>query len=135
MDERRLLVLYGSQTGTAQDVAERVGREGRRRHFRTQVTAMDEYDKVNHSVITSMAHVAQVNDTFLHRLSWCMRGCVCLCVLLLVREIHPTTCRVFGGSFYAETSPPILSPHSTMPWLVWVTPLMSSEHGSVCEVT
>lgn len=43
-----MLVLYGSQTGTAQDIAERVGREGRRRHFRTQVTAMDEYDKVNH---------------------------------------------------------------------------------------
>ncbi|XP_064396442.1 NADPH-dependent diflavin oxidoreductase 1-like [Halichondria panicea] len=41
----RLLVLYGSQTGTAQDTAERVGRAGRRRHFRTRVMAMDSYDK------------------------------------------------------------------------------------------
>ncbi|XP_067662793.1 NADPH-dependent diflavin oxidoreductase 1-like [Haliotis asinina] len=41
--ERRLLVLYGSQTGTAQDVAERVGREARRRHFHTRVSELDSY--------------------------------------------------------------------------------------------
>lgn len=45
-DGRRLLVLYGSQTGTAQDTAERIGREGKRRHFRTRVLPMDNYDKV-----------------------------------------------------------------------------------------
>lgn len=45
-DDRRLLVLYGSQTGTAQDVAERVGRDGKRRHFRMRVLPMDSYDKV-----------------------------------------------------------------------------------------
>ena len=45
-DDRRLLVLYGSQTGTAQDVAERVGREGKRRHFRMRVLPMDSYGKV-----------------------------------------------------------------------------------------
>lgn len=44
--DRQLLVLYGSQTGTAQDVAERVGREGRRRHFRMRVLPMDSYDRV-----------------------------------------------------------------------------------------
>lgn len=44
--ERQLLVLYGSQTGTAEDVAARVGREGKRRHFRTRVVAMDSYDRV-----------------------------------------------------------------------------------------
>ena len=43
---RRVLVLYGSQTGTAQDVAERVGREAKRRHFVARVVAMDEYEKV-----------------------------------------------------------------------------------------
>lgn len=43
---RRLTVLYGSQTGTAEDVAGRVGREGRRRHFQITVTALDSYDKV-----------------------------------------------------------------------------------------
>lgn len=44
-DDRGLLVLYGSQTGTAQDVAERIGREARRRHFRARVSSMDEYDR------------------------------------------------------------------------------------------
>ena len=44
---RQLLVLYGSQTGTAQDTAERVGREGKRRHFRVRVLAMDNYDTVS----------------------------------------------------------------------------------------
>ncbi|XP_002732733.1 NADPH-dependent diflavin oxidoreductase 1 [Saccoglossus kowalevskii] len=44
MEEKRsILVLYGSQTGTAQDVAERVGREAKRRHFSTRVVSMDEY--------------------------------------------------------------------------------------------
>ncbi|KNC96604.1 uncharacterized protein SPPG_08188 [Spizellomyces punctatus DAOM BR117] len=45
--DRNLLILYGTETGTAQDVAERIAREGRRRHFRTRVFAMDEYDKSN----------------------------------------------------------------------------------------
>ena len=42
----RLLVLYGSQTGTAQDVAERLKREARRRHLRCRILPMDSYDKV-----------------------------------------------------------------------------------------
>ncbi|CAI8025626.1 NADPH-dependent diflavin oxidoreductase 1 [Geodia barretti] len=45
MLRRSLLVLYGSQTGTAEDVARRVGREARRRHLKTIVTCMDAYDK------------------------------------------------------------------------------------------
>ncbi|XP_071802445.1 NADPH-dependent diflavin oxidoreductase 1-like [Asterias amurensis] len=43
MAERRVVVLYGSQTGTAQDVAERVGREAKRRHFKTRVLSLDSY--------------------------------------------------------------------------------------------
>ena len=39
--ERPLLVLYGSQTGTAQEVAERVGREGARLHFSVRVCSLD----------------------------------------------------------------------------------------------
>lgn len=31
---RNLLVLYGSQTGTAQDVAENIAMQGRGTHFR-----------------------------------------------------------------------------------------------------
>ena len=69
MEDRRLLVLYGSQTGTAQDFAERVGREGRRRHFKTRVVAMDEYDKVlviryawgSHDLISTKAQLVQEN--------------------------------------------------------------------------
>ena len=40
---RSLLVLYGSQTGTAQEVAERVGREATRLHFSVVVSAMDNF--------------------------------------------------------------------------------------------
>ncbi|XP_062929944.1 NADPH-dependent diflavin oxidoreductase 1 isoform X4 [Mobula hypostoma] len=43
MEERKLLVLFGSQTGTAQDVAERIGREGVRRHFVCRVLPLDSY--------------------------------------------------------------------------------------------
>ncbi|KFR03211.1 NADPH-dependent diflavin oxidoreductase 1 [Opisthocomus hoazin] len=44
---RRLLVLFGSQTGTAQDTAERIGREAKRRHFQCRVEALDSYDVAN----------------------------------------------------------------------------------------
>jgi sulfite reductase alpha subunit-like flavoprotein len=43
---RSLVILYGSETGCAQDVAENLGRQARRRHFKTKVMAMDDYDKV-----------------------------------------------------------------------------------------
>ena len=44
--ERRVVVLYGSQTGTAQDVAERIGREARYRHMVVRVMALDDYPVV-----------------------------------------------------------------------------------------
>ncbi|NWZ90552.1 NDOR1 oxidoreductase, partial [Nesospiza acunhae] len=47
MAERGLLVLFGSQTGTAQDTAERVGREAQRRHLRCRVQALDSCDLAN----------------------------------------------------------------------------------------
>ncbi|NWI81782.1 NDOR1 oxidoreductase, partial [Dryoscopus gambensis] len=47
MAERRLLVLFGSQTGTAQDTAERIGREATRRHLRCRVEALDSCDVAN----------------------------------------------------------------------------------------
>jgi len=43
---RRLMVLYGSQTGTAQDVAERIERDAIRRHFSVTVKPLDQYDIV-----------------------------------------------------------------------------------------
>ncbi len=42
-DPRRLLVLYGSQTGTAQEAAERLCREGERLRFDVSLSPMDEY--------------------------------------------------------------------------------------------
>ncbi|ORX67433.1 riboflavin synthase domain-like protein [Linderina pennispora] len=42
---RRLLILYGSQTGYAEDVARRISRQAWRRHFTTEVLAMDEADR------------------------------------------------------------------------------------------
>ncbi|KAJ3171496.1 NADPH-dependent diflavin oxidoreductase 1 [Geranomyces variabilis] len=42
---RPFLILYASETGTAQDVAERIAREARRRWFSPTVLSMDEYDR------------------------------------------------------------------------------------------
>jgi len=38
-----ILILYGTQTGTAQEVSEQIGREGKRRHFKTRVLSMEDY--------------------------------------------------------------------------------------------
>ncbi|KAF9974477.1 NADPH-dependent diflavin oxidoreductase 1 [Actinomortierella ambigua] len=42
---RRILFLYGSQTGCAQDVAENATREARRLRFSASVSSMDDYDR------------------------------------------------------------------------------------------
>lgn len=47
VSKRQMLILYGSQTGCAQDVAERMSRQARRRHFAVRLYSMDEYDRVN----------------------------------------------------------------------------------------
>ncbi|KAF6327729.1 NADPH dependent diflavin oxidoreductase 1 [Rhinolophus ferrumequinum] len=47
MPSPRLLVLFGSQTGTAEDVSERLGREARRRRLACRVQALDSYPVVN----------------------------------------------------------------------------------------
>uniref|UniRef100_A0A2M4CSH7 NADPH-dependent diflavin oxidoreductase 1 n=1 Tax=Anopheles darlingi TaxID=43151 RepID=A0A2M4CSH7_ANODA len=44
MLERKLTILYGSQSGTAQDLAEQIWRESKMYHFRGNVLPMDEYD-------------------------------------------------------------------------------------------
>jgi len=41
--ERTLLVLYGTQTGTAKEVAERIAREGKRRHFHSKSISLDNF--------------------------------------------------------------------------------------------
>lgn len=47
MSSPTLLVLYGSQTGTAQDTAERIGRQAQRRRFQFRVEALDTYNVVD----------------------------------------------------------------------------------------
>ncbi|XP_020020848.1 NADPH-dependent diflavin oxidoreductase 1 isoform X2 [Castor canadensis] len=47
MPSPQLLVLFGSQTGTAQDVAERLGREALRRRLGCHVQALDSYAVAN----------------------------------------------------------------------------------------
>ena len=48
---RRLLVLYGSETGNAQDVAEELAQLGQRLRFNTSITEMNAVEIV--SVIVS----------------------------------------------------------------------------------
>ncbi|CAG8570839.1 14662_t:CDS:10 [Cetraspora pellucida] len=47
LSNRHLLILYGSQTGCAQDVAERISRQARRRHFKVRLHSMDDYEREN----------------------------------------------------------------------------------------
>lgn len=42
----KLTILYGSQTGNAQDLAERLWREAKRFYFACKVCSMDEYNVV-----------------------------------------------------------------------------------------
>jgi len=45
-DERRIVILYGSETGTAEDVAERIERDAIRRHFCVTIKPLDQYNIV-----------------------------------------------------------------------------------------
>ncbi|GAA6089541.1 NADPH-dependent diflavin oxidoreductase 1 [Tachysurus ichikawai] len=47
MSSHTLLLLYGSQTGTAQDTAERIGRQAQRRRIGVRVQALDTYNVAN----------------------------------------------------------------------------------------
>ena len=46
-NDRKISILYGSQTGTAQEIAERVGREAKRRFITAAVSSLDEYNVVS----------------------------------------------------------------------------------------
>ena len=45
---RTALILYGSETGNSQDVAEELGRLTERLHFTTQVSELDAVKAVRH---------------------------------------------------------------------------------------
>ena len=50
-DDRTALVLYGSETGNAQDIAEELGRMTQRLHFATEVTSLDSTEPVRRSYV------------------------------------------------------------------------------------
>lgn len=47
MSKPTLRVLYGSQTGTAQDTAQRIARQAQRRQLQVQVSPLDTYNVVS----------------------------------------------------------------------------------------
>ncbi|TVK72989.1 NADPH-dependent diflavin oxidoreductase 1 [Bagarius yarrelli] len=52
MSHHALLVLYGSQTGTAQDTAERIGRQAQRKRIKVRVQALDTYNSYKANLIS-----------------------------------------------------------------------------------
>ena len=46
-DQPELLILYATQTGNAQDAAERLGREAEHRGCVVRLLSVDEYDAVS----------------------------------------------------------------------------------------
>ena len=49
------MILYGSQTGTAQDVAERIERDAIRRHLSVVIKPLNHYDVVSIVVFSWMS--------------------------------------------------------------------------------
>lgn len=65
MEDRRITILYGSQTGTAQEVAERMGREARKFYFIPLVAPMNDISvqELNiHSVVIFVAATTGQGD-------------------------------------------------------------------------
>ena len=46
MENRKITIVYGSQTGTAQQVAEQIARQANCRHFLVKIQSMSDYEKV-----------------------------------------------------------------------------------------
>eukprot|EP01134_Creolimax_fragrantissima_P002250 CFRG2250T1 len=64
-ETRDLLVLYGSQTGTAADVAELLGRKAKAHHFQVRVRSMADYqvtDLTNESLVIFVVATAGQGD-------------------------------------------------------------------------
>jgi sulfite reductase alpha subunit-like flavoprotein len=59
--DRTALVLYGSETGNSQDVAEELGRAAHRLHFVTRVCEMDQVDIV--CIVISFQRLAIIPNT------------------------------------------------------------------------
>jgi sulfite reductase alpha subunit-like flavoprotein len=57
---RRLLILFGSETGCAQETAERIEREAKQRHFTVDILPMNEYAVQNLPLETLVCFVCSV---------------------------------------------------------------------------
>ncbi|XP_015252211.1 PREDICTED: NADPH-dependent diflavin oxidoreductase 1 [Cyprinodon variegatus] len=65
MSDPALLVLYGSQTGTAQDTAHRIGRQAQRRHLKVRVLPLDGYnvaDLISESLVVFVCSTTGQGD-------------------------------------------------------------------------
>jgi len=62
MSKPGLLVLYGSQTGTAQDTAQRIGRQAQRKRLQVRVLPLDDYNVVSASVRVPRHRTRQRSD-------------------------------------------------------------------------
>ncbi|KAK5900433.1 hypothetical protein CgunFtcFv8_025393 [Champsocephalus gunnari] len=65
MSQPSLLVLYGSQTGTAQDTAQRIGRQAQRRRLQVQVLPLDHYNVaglISESLVVFVSSTAGQGD-------------------------------------------------------------------------
>src|SRR3954468_6406654 len=62
-DDRSVLILYGTETGTSQDIAEEIGRCLERLHFQTDVTGLDNVSLGHLSLYTSCITVFVVATT------------------------------------------------------------------------
>jgi flavodoxin len=48
--ERKITILYGSQTGCAKEVAERIQRDSLRRYFKVTISSMNNYNYVKKKI-------------------------------------------------------------------------------------
>jgi sulfite reductase alpha subunit-like flavoprotein len=53
VEGRSMAVLYGSETGTAEDIAVELGRTAQRLHFQTTVDEMDSFKLVRFVLLSS----------------------------------------------------------------------------------
>lgn len=57
VQDRTVLILYGSETGNAQDMAEELGRVCQRLHFKSRVEELDAVDLVGRLAISSQPSI------------------------------------------------------------------------------
>lgn len=57
LDDRRILIAFGSETGNSQESAETIGRLAERLYFKTWVCEMNDIDLVSYRSPTEAAYI------------------------------------------------------------------------------